>query len=220
MEENKFSGILSVAGVIGCLAFFFGFRNTFPKLATFLLICAVVFCAIVGIVVVLVIYMALKKSPEKEGDQTHQELVSLQKEGRASLIELRKIGMNIKNQAIRQENEKICELANKIIGELKNHKKSVSGVRGFFHYYLPTLGKILKNYRKLEEGGVVEEDVTCNTLKCLTDIKTAMEKQYQNLFEKYVLDMTVEMEALMMACKRDGLILEEEEADDKIKLMF
>ena len=189
MEENKFSGILSVAGVIGCLAFFFCFRNTFPKLAAFLLICAVGFCAIVGIVVVLVIYMALKKSPEKEGDQTYQELVSLQKEGRASLIELRKIGMNIKNQAIRQENEKICELANKIIGELKNHKKSVSGVRGFFHYYLPTLGKILRNYRKLEAGGVVEEDVTCNTLKCLIDIKTAMEKQYQNLFEKYVLDI-------------------------------
>ena len=213
MEENKFPGIVAVACLAGCVAFFFGFRNTFPVLANILMIGAIVCCVMIGVLVFFVICMALKKSPEKEGEHSYQELVLLQKEGRASLIELRKIGMNVKSQEIRKENEKICELANKILSELKNHKKSISSIRSFFCYYLPTLGKILKNYKKLEDGGVVEEAITQNTINCLKDIKFAMEKQY-------VLDMTIEMEALMMACKRDGLISEEEESEEKITLQF
>ena len=37
-----------------------------------------------------------------------------------------------------------------------------------------------------------------------------MDKQYENLFQSDFLDMTVEMEAMTMACKRDGLLTEEE----------
>ena len=33
-----------------------------------------------------------------------------------------------------------------------------------------------------------------------------MDKQYANLFEDDKLDMSVEMEAMTLACKRDGLI--------------
>lgn len=43
-------------------------------------------------------------------------------------------------------------------------------------------------------------------MECLGNIKSAMDKQYQNLFEDDKLDLTVEMEALTLACKRDGLL--------------
>lgn len=221
MEDNKFSGILGIVGVIGCLVAYFILKNIFPVLATTLLVGSILFIVFIIAVIVAVIAMAFRKPTEKEGDQTLREVTGLQKEGRAKLIELRRIGMQIKHQTIRKENDEICDAANKIIGELKNHKESVPEIRRFLNYYLPTLGKILKNYEKLEDSGVVEEEMTKNTIKCLVDIKSAMKKQYQNLFEKYVFDMTIEMEALTLACKRDGLILEDDELEDeKITLTF
>lgn len=92
------------------------------------------------------------------------------------LIEIRQTVMKLKNQEIRQKSEKICETANKIISEVKNHQHSISGVRKFFDYYLPTLGKIMKNYEKLESAGVVKEETTKSTIQCLTEIQTAMDK--------------------------------------------
>ena len=215
MGENRFSGILGVLGIIGCIVAYLILKNIFPALALALLVGCILCVVLIIVVIAAVIVMAFKKPAEKEGDQTRREITSLQKEGRAKLIELRRIGMQIRHQTIRKENDEICEAANKILGELKDHQESLSEVRRFLNYYLPTLGKILKNYDKLENKGVVEEEITQNTIKCLSDIKSAMEKQYQNLFEKYVLDMTIEMEALTLACKRDGLILEADEDEEE-----
>lgn len=39
-----------------------------------------------------------------------------------------------------------------------------------------------------------------------------MEKQYDSLFDDDKLDLTVDMEALTLACKRDGLLDEDENA--------
>ena len=52
-------------------------------------------------------------------------------------------------------------------------------------------------------------DMADNALSCLGDIKKAMERQYANLFEDDILDLSVEMEALSIAVRRDGLIPDE-----------
>lgn len=218
MRNDDFSGILGVLGVIGCIAAFFLLKNIYPVLATTLLIGGGLVVAGVIAIVIVVLVLAFKKPNENAGDLTTREVINLQKEGRASLIELRKIGMKIKNPTIRKQNDEICEAANQILEEMKNHKESLSDVRRFFSYYLPTMAKILKNYERLEKAGVAEEATKQSTIQCLGDIKSAMDKQYENLFEKYALDLSVEMEALAMACKRDGLISDTDE--DEIILRF
>ena len=49
-----------------------------------------------------------------------------------------------------------------------------------------------------------------------------MDKQYKSLFEDDMLDMSVEMEAMKMAMKRDGLISDDEtevkDGEDTINL--
>ena len=79
------------------------------------------------------------------------------------------------------------------------------------NYYIPTLGKVLEKYDRLEDSKTATEEVTENVVKYLTDVKAAMSKLYENLFESDKLDMSVEMEAMMMAVKRDGLIEDENE---------
>ena len=46
-------------------------------------------------------------------------------------------------------------------------------------------------------------------------MKIAFEKQYKSLFSGDMLDLTVEIEAMTIACKRDGLLSEEDFEKDK-----
>ena len=52
-------------------------------------------------------------------------------------------------------------------------------------------------------------------LEHLDDMKIAFEKQYKSLFSGDMLDLTVEIEAMTIACKRDGLLSEEDFEKDK-----
>jgi hypothetical protein len=45
-----------------------------------------------------------------------------------------------------------------------------------------------------------------------------MDKQYQNLFDRCELDLTVEMEVLNDICKRDGLLTENDEGEITLTL--
>lgn len=218
MGEHKFSGLAGVLGIVICIGGVFVLRKIFPALAVALLLGALLVLLLLIVVVVFVIAWAFHKPNEKEGMSASKEVSSLQKEGRAHLIELRRIGMKLKNQEIRKKNDEICETASKIIGEIKNHQESLSEVLRFFNYYLPTHGKIIRDYEKLERAGVIKEETTQSTLECLSNIKAAMDKQYQNLFDRYELDLTVEMEVLNDICKRDGLLTENDEGEITLTL--
>lgn len=95
-------------------------------------------------------------------------------------------------------------------------------VRQFFNYYLPTLGNILLKYLRLEEAGMATEQTTVKVMSCLAEIKVAMERQYAAIFENDLLDLTVEMESLTQAVKRDGLLVSDDftikEGDREITL--
>lgn len=210
MDDHK-SGIIGLLGILSCIGGFLILRKLFPALATILFSGAVLFAILMVVVIITVIVWAFRKPDEEGGTSAAKQTASLQKEGRKVLIEIRQTIMKLKNQEIRRKSEKICETANKIIGEVKNHQESISSVRKFFDYYLPTLGKIIKNYEKLESAGVVKEETTQSTIQCLAEIQVAMDKQYENLFDKLELDLTIEMEVLKMICKRDGLIPDEDE---------
>ena len=209
MGDDK-SGIIGLLGVGVCVVGFFVLREMFPMLAKILLIGAVLAGVLLIALVILVLVLAFRKPDETEESSEDKQIASLQKEGRKILLEIRQISMRLKNQELRKRSDEICQTVNKIIDEVKNHHGSLGSVRRFFDYYLPTLGKILKNYEKLERAGVVKEETTQSTMHCLSEIQMAMDKQYENLFDKTELDLTVEMEVLSMICKRDGLITEDE----------
>ena len=77
-----------------------------------------------------------------------------------------------------------------------------------FRRPLPTLGSILTRFVRMEQSGVPIEETTRLTLECLADIRRAMDKQYAGLIEGDAFDLSVEMEALKLACQRDGILEE------------
>jgi len=203
------SGALGVLGLIGIVILYFVLRRFFPSLSTLLLVIGGVILLVIVLIVAVVIYFAFRKPKGKDGAPGAADLSAVLSKGRSNLMELRRMGMRVKNQQIRKLNEEICGTADKILRTLKEQPEDIPRVRQFFNYYLPTLGNILLKYVRLEESGVPAANMTESTISCLGDIKTAMGKQYTNLFDNDMLDLSVEMEALTLACKRDGLLEDE-----------
>ena len=136
---------------------------------------------------------AAKLSPEQE---------EVLKKGRSNLSQLRIMAMRVRSTPIRS--------VEKILNVLREKPESIPAVRQFLNYYLPTLGEIITKYERVERSGVDLQDMTAKVSEYLDKIAAAMDKQYENLFQSDFLDMTVEMEAMTMACKRDGLLSDEE----------
>lgn len=205
MKNNSSFGIIGFGAIIAAILFFTA-KGLFPVLTG-------VLKAFLGIVVVgaillvaAVIFFAFRKGDEKEKDTVKAQDSAQLAKGRSSLMELRNLGMRIKNTQVRKLNEEICGNVDKILSTLKKQPDDIQKLRQFFNYYLPTLTTILKKFVAIEESGVPAENIAASTVKCLEDIKKATEKQYAALFDDDILDMSVEMEALTIACKRDGLL--------------
>lgn len=170
-----------------------------------------------------------KAEAKQEGKQTapHTSGLTLEQmrilsKGRNHLLELRGLAGRIGNLNVRKRSEDVCKEIEKILSALQQQPEDISRVRQFFNYYLPTLGNILLKYLRIEEGGAVREDTTVKVMACLREIQTAMEKQHAAIYDNDLVDLTVEMEALTMACKRDGLLISEDftlkEGDREITL--
>lgn len=206
---NHSSDSLGIFGLIACVIVFVLARQFFPSLAKAMLVTGIVMVILIILLLVVVLYFAFRK-PEK-GDHTKTTMANeTLSRGRSVLSELRRLSMEVKKREIRVLSTEICGLIHKILTVLKEKPDQISDMRQFFHYYLPTLRGILTKYIRLEQSGVPAEEITESAGACLEDIKNAMIKQYNNLFDDDILDLSVEMEALTLACKRDGLLTEED----------
>jgi len=207
MRDNS-SGITGILGLAGIVALFLLARRFLPSLATVMLWIAGIAAVVLIILIGLVIYFSVTGSKEKNNPDSPAAVLT---KARSELMELRRNLLRIRNKEIASLCREITDIGDKILAVLKQKPDSVAGVRQFLNYYLPTLGKILGTYVRVEESGSMTDELTCNTVTYLSEIRKAMEKQYNNLFDNDKLDLSVDMEALTLACKRDGLLDEEEE---------
>ena len=136
-------------------------------------------------------------------------------DGRNKVMSIRRNVMSIRNTAVKNSGIKVCSGADKILGVLRQKPELMQKNRQFFTYYLPTFGSIIEKYERIERNEVASEDMVQKVLEHLDDMKIAFEKQYKSLFSGDMLDLTVEIEAMTIACKRDGLLSEEDFEKDK-----
>ncbi len=194
------------------------FKHALPGIFKAALIFGGIAIAVIVALIIVAIVLAVRASAKdaKTGSGSGTKAASLDEEqakvltkGRENLMELRRLVMRIKNQEVHGKANEICAVADKILQTLKQKPEKIQSVRQFLNYYLPTLGEILSKYRRIEESGVPHAETTEKVNSYLSDIKRAMDKQYENLFADDILDMSVEMEAMKMAVKADGLIADE-----------
>lgn len=205
--DNKNSGKSGLISLVVFALIIFVSVKLLPALAKVLLIVLGIVVVLIVVLIVLIIVFSVKK-PKEKGNKS--DITSVLDNGRAVLLELRKLTMRVKSYQVRSKSNEICTVTGKILNTVKNQPENISDVRQFLNYYLPTIEKILRKYIMLEESGVPADEVINNTASCLSEIKVALDRQYENLFEDDKLDLSVEMETLKIACKRDGLLLDED----------
>lgn len=210
MGRDQSGGSLGIFSLLGIAVLYFIVRKFSPTIAAALLITGGVIVVLILLVVGIVLYLAFHKPKEHNSTDTEEDAAVILQKGRTGLLEIRKLGLKVKNQKIRLLTEEICKTVERIFSVLKEKPDQIPQVRKMLNYYLPTLGKILMKYRRLEENGIPAGDIADNTISCLENIRVAMDKQYVSLFDDDILDLTVEMEVLTMMCKRDGLLTDEE----------
>ena len=210
MRDNS-SGITGILGLAGIVALFLLARRFLPSLATVMLWIAGIAAVVLIILIGLVIYFSVTGSKEKNNPDSPAAVLT---KARSELMELRRNQLRIRNKEIASLCREITDIGDKILAVLKQKPDSVAGVRQFLNYYLPTLGKILGTYVRVEESGSMTDELSGNTVTHLGEIRKAMAKQYDSLFDNDRLDLSVDMEALTLACKRDGLLDEEEEINE------
>lgn len=208
--KQRFGGVV---GLLGLAVLFFLLRAFVPALAKLFLILGGVAALGVAALVAVVVFFAFRKPEEPAKDWKKKEQNAVLAKGRTDLMELRRLSMKIRHPGIRKRSEELCGSIDKLLRTLKEHPQDILRVRRFLNESLPMMGNILTTYKKLEDSGVPVEETAGRAEAALRDLFSAMEKQYAQLFEDDVLDMSVEIETLKLVCRRDGLLTGEVAAE-------
>lgn len=229
MKSRKSIGCLGGVIIVILIIVALVLINRFvPSIFTAFAWIAGIAAAILIAVVVLIILLANKaaKSLKKNTPQPKQEAPNTQtgtanlppeqaaviNKGRSDLLTVRRVLARIHNPEINKAGNDICASLDKLLMTLRDKPEKIKGCRQFLNYYIPTLAEVLTKYSRLEQSGVVTPENTEKVKNFLIDFRKASGKQYQSLFEDDKLDMTVDIEAMTIAIKRDGLLDEEFQA--------
>ena len=213
--DEKSTGAVGILAIAVCIAVLIAAKMFFPSLFTVLLWIIGIIIALILVLIGAVIYFAFRKPKPGEEETAKAKANRIISDGRNKVMSIRRNVMSIKNAAVKNSGIKVCSGADKILGVLRQKPELMQKNRQFFTYYLPTFGSIIEKYERIEKNEVASEDMVRKVLEHLDDMKIAFEKQYKSLFSGDMLDLTVEIEAMTIACKRDGLLSEEDFEKDK-----
>lgn len=209
MENNQSSKMAGLLVLVVCAVMLLVGKRFFPGLGTRLL----VILGILGLLLVLflafILFLAFHQEKDSKKEETTSDATEILHKSRSELLELRRVAMQVRDSKIRLLSGEVCRTMEKILKELQEKPEEIPDARQFLRYYLPTCRSILSRYVHMESSGVLEPEFGDHVAECMEDIKSAMAKQYDNLFEDEKLDLTVEMETLTVVCKKDGLLDEE-----------
>jgi len=209
MDHEKNTGLLGFLGLIACVALFFVAKRFLPSLSTALLWIFGIGAALIVALVAVVLFAAFhkpKKTPEQEKLDAQSAIL---KKARASMMELRTASMRIKSREVQSAAQQICATLDRILKVLKEQPEDIPKARSFLQHSLPMLGGILNKYARLEQSGVPTAELTEQTTLCLQTLEAASQKQYENLFDNDIVDITADMAVLTQLCRKNGLLEEE-----------
>lgn len=95
----------------------------------------------------------------------------------------------------------------KIIRRTEKNSQKVKGMNNFYHYYLPSVVKIIDRYDEIENqrlSSKESKEFHASTKKMLEEANRAFQKMLNDLYEKDMIDTSVEMKVLNSMLKSDG----------------
>ena len=220
MSRKRSGGgvIFGLIVIVAAIALLFFVHHALPGLFKLLLGIGLFIIALF-VALIVVIIVAARKGTKKMAEKSQQaaartvnksgltpEQASVINKGRSDLVAIRMVNSRIRNAEIKKSVANVGATAEKILVALKEKPETIKSARQFTNYYLPTLRAVLEKFQRIEQSGVDQEGAGDRVIKYLADVQKALDRQYTNLFDNDKFDLSVDMDAMTITLKRDGLI--------------
>ena len=148
----------------------------------------------------------VQKSIPVTGIESVDQLV---RHGQEMIAQIRDENSQIPDPVLSKKIDELESISNQIFLTVTDKPEKAPQIRRFMDYYLPTVLKMLTNYRKLGEREVTGENAE-KTKKSVEDamdiVLEAFTKQHDQLYQRDMLDVTTDISVLETLMKQDGLI--------------
>ncbi len=211
MKKKKWKPYLSSFIAAGLVFALYSALLPFYRLSDYLI------CSAIAVLIGWLVYQMAqgldtsKKAPAQHkipetGNPTVDQLV---RHGQDMLSQIREENDRIPDPSLSAKMEELDAISNQIFLTVTDKPEKAPQIRRFMDYYLPTVLKMLTNYRKLDEREVTGENAA-KTKKRVAEamdiVLDAFKKQHDQLYQNEMLDVTSDISVLETMLKQDGLI--------------
>ena len=126
---------------------------------------------------------------EKKEDTEIERVI---KDAFDKVYSIRKELFKISKVEVKQKLEGLCNMAEKIIGEVRANPECMNSVRKFFYYYLDTFSEVFEKYVKLSSfsaSSTEVEKLLIETEKSFDDMEEIFKDMCENMLEKDMLNL-------------------------------
>lgn len=120
--------------------------------------------------------------------------------------EFSRAASKIRHPKIREQAFHVLILAKDIIHAHENGHDKGRNYKQFENYYVPTVTSVVKNYCSIEAKGMMTSKMEKDVLSYLESCGDAFTNLYNSMFSNDILNMEVQMEAMDLIMKKDGLL--------------
>ena len=123
-----------------------------------------------------------------------------------NLRELSEAASETRHPKIREQAFHVLILAKDIIHAHENGHDKGRNYKQFENYYVPTVTSVVKNYCSIEATGMASSKMEKDVLSYLESCGDAFTNLYNSMFSDDIMNMEVQMKAMDLIMKKDGLL--------------
>ncbi len=128
--------------------------------------------------------------------------------GARKLAELKHAAERVNDERVRAQAHAVCDSVARILSDIREDPKDLRPARKFLDYYLDATIKVVDRYVALSAKNVTNDEMQALLTRAedsLDTIKSAYDKQLEQLLENDVMDLDTELEVLERTIKMEGL---------------
>lgn len=160
-------------------------------------------CGLVAFAVFALLLRPKSQTIAPEPSTSIEETIS---QGEAALQEIDGLAQTLQDDEVQREADEMIQVVRRILQTLQEKKDEVKTPYKFFSFYLPTLKGLLSRYGQMEKNGISNPELREKLIGYLDNIHNAMNRFHENLYQRDMLDMSVDMEVMTRSCIQDGLL--------------
>jgi len=139
---------------------------------------------------------------------TQEDFEKALRTGAVKLTQLKRASENVSDERVRAKAHAVCDSVARILADIREDPKDLRPARKFLDYYLDATIKVVDRYVSLSSKNVSSEEMQALLTRAedsLDTIKSAYDKQLEQLLENDVMDLDTELEVLERTIRMEGL---------------